>query len=87
MKGKHRITWRECDWYFHIDGQACSSRPKPMENTLQAVCERYDSDFDNWWRQYYGYGLKEFTESELRYLARVKAPSADAIRDRILAAR
>ncbi|EOV0998732.1 LPD38 domain-containing protein [Edwardsiella piscicida] len=43
------------------------------------------SNLENWWKQQFGYGFSGLTESEANYLLR--AGDADAIRDRLLAAR
>ncbi|EPC5192540.1 LPD5 domain-containing protein [Edwardsiella piscicida] len=43
------------------------------------------SNLENWWKQQFGYGFSGLTESEAHYLLR--AGDADAIRDRLLAAR
>ncbi len=68
-------------------GKQYSATLKPSQTTLQEVRERHGQDFDQWWREQFGHGLDRLTESELRYLARVKVPSTDALRHRLLAAR
>lgn len=49
--------------------------------------DRYGKDFKQWWESEFGYGLDRLTESEFRYLAKVKLPPTESVRDRITAAR
>lgn len=68
-------------------GKQYSAKLSPSPEALARVRERHGQDFESWWKRTFGYGLDALTESELRYLATVKVPSTDALRDRILAAR
>lgn len=68
-------------------GKQYSSTLKPSAETVAALRERYGQEFENWWAREFGYGFDRLTESEARYLAKIRGADADAIRDRILAAR
>jgi hypothetical protein len=46
---------------------------------------KHGQDFEEWWKERFGYGFDCLTHSEARYLER--AEDADAIRERFLEAR
>jgi hypothetical protein len=52
---------------------------------LQTLLEKHSHELDFWWREQFGFGLDMFTQGEAGHLA--KAPSFEAIRDRITQAR
>lgn len=68
-------------------GKQYSSKLKPSAETLKALRDRYGRDFENWWESEFGYNFDRLTESEARYLAKIRGEDADTLRDRILAAR
>ena len=51
---------------------------------IQSLREKHGQDFENWWRQTFGFGYDSLTRSEARYLE--NSPDAHAIRDRLIAA-
>src|SRR5690606_21025252 len=69
-----------------MEGKQYSSQLSPTSDTLDALRKRWP-DLEGWWNEQFGYGFDQLTESEARYLARVRVSSLDALRDRILAAR
>lgn len=68
-----------------MSGKQYSSLLAPTSDTLEALRKRWP-DLEGWWNEQFGYGFGRLTESEARYLARVRVPSLDALRDRVLAA-
>lgn len=54
---------------------------------MSALRKRYGTDFENWWKSEFGYDFDRLTESEARYLAKIRGEDAQSIRNRILEAR
>ncbi|HEW98067.1 MAG: hypothetical protein DRR16_04260 [Candidatus Parabeggiatoa sp. nov. 3] len=52
---------------------------------LRKLQEKHGDELDNWWKTQFGFGIDCLTQGEAGHLA--KAPSLDAIRDRIAEAR
>jgi hypothetical protein len=68
-------------------GKQYSARLEPDTDTLNQIREKYGDDFEEWFTAQFGYGFDGLTQSEANYLATVRVPDVDALRDRILAAR
>lgn len=68
-----------------LTGKQYSARLALSPDTLANLRNRH-ADLEAWWNTVFGHGFAELTESEARYLLR-SGQEADAIRDRILAAR
>ena len=47
---------------------------------IRSLREKHGQNFENWWRQTFGFGYDSLTRSEARYLEK------SAIRDRLIAA-
>lgn len=68
-----------------LTGKPYSAKLVPSSDTLRALRNRHGPALENWWLETFGFAFDRLTESEGRYLAR--AEDADAVRDRLLAAR
>jgi len=68
-------------------GKQYSSKLAPSQEILQKLRERYGNEFEQWFVSEFGYGFDSLTESEARYLDRVKVPETESVRDRLLAAK
>jgi hypoxanthine-guanine phosphoribosyltransferase len=68
-----------------LTGKGYSAKLNLSPQTLHSLRDRYETEFEGWWRQSFGYGFDKLTESEARYLLR--AENAHTIRDRIAQAR
>jgi hypothetical protein len=71
--------------YLIVDdfvGQGGTLAPNEMQ--IQALRDKYGQEFEEWWRQRFGFGFAELTRSEARYLE--NSPDAHTIRDRLVAA-
>ncbi|RKZ35495.1 MAG: hypothetical protein DRQ49_19350 [Gammaproteobacteria bacterium] len=52
---------------------------------LRKLQEKHGNELDIWWKEQFGFGIESLTQGEAGHLA--KAPTLDAIRDRIAEAR
>jgi hypothetical protein len=68
-----------------LTGKGYSAKLALSPQSLHSLRDRYETELESWWRQSFGYGFEELTESEARYLLR--AENAHTIRDRIAQAR
>lgn len=68
-------------------GKQYSAKLRPSAETIQGVRSRYGRDFESWWKREFGYGLDKLTESEARYLLKIRGEDADSLRNRLLEAR
>ncbi|WP_447722970.1 LPD38 domain-containing protein [Edwardsiella tarda] len=69
-----------------LTGKMYSAKMALSASTLSRLHAHFGgSNLEAWWKQQFGYGFDGLTESEAHYLLR--AGDADAIRDRVLAAR
>lgn len=68
-----------------LTGKPYSVKLAPDKAFIQALRNKHGQGFEDWWRQEFGFGFDCLTRSEARYLE--KSPNADAIRDRLAAAR
>jgi len=70
-----------------LTGHEYSATMAITKETLDQLRLRYET-LEQWWSTQFGYGFDRLTESEGRYLLKLKgSPDANAVRDRILAAR
>ena len=67
-----------------LTGKPYSAKLAPDDELIRAVRDKHGRDFENWWRERFGFGFDCLTRSEARYLE--KSPDAQAIRNRIVAA-
>jgi hypothetical protein len=67
-----------------LTGKPYSAKLAPDEAAIQALREKHGQDFEDWWRQTFGFGYDSLTRSEARYLE--NSPDAHTIRDRLVAA-
>lgn len=67
-----------------LTGKAHSARLLLSRETLDSLRSKHGTDLEEWWLDRFGHGFDCLTESEARYLLRT--PTADRIRDRIVAA-
>jgi hypothetical protein len=56
----------------------------PDDLHIQALRDKHGREFEDWWRQTFGFGFDCLTRSEARYLE--NSPDAQTIRDRLTAA-
>lgn len=68
-----------------LTGQPYSARLAPDHRLIEGLRSKHGRDFEEWWKERFGYGFDCLTHSEARYLER--AEDADAIRERLLEAR
>lgn len=68
-----------------LTGKPYSAKLAPSIEILVKLRQKHGDELENWWRNTFGYGFDQLTESEARYLER--SDDADIIRDRITAAR
>lgn len=68
-----------------LTGKSYSAKLRLSEETLQGLREKHGTELEKWWVATFGYSFEKLTESEARYLLR--ADNADAITERIVAAR
>jgi len=66
-----------------LTGKPFSAKISLSKQRLNSLCDKY-ADFENWWKDRFGYGFDCLTESEARYLER--SPDADTIRSKVIAA-
>ena len=64
-----------------LTGKDYSATLAMQADTLAALREKYDPDFETWWNQTFGFGFPCLTESEGRYLLR--AENADTVRSQL----
>jgi len=70
-----------------LTGKQYSRKLALSSDTLGQLRERFGS-IENWWRDTFGHDFSGLTESEGRFLLKLKGnPRPDAVRDRIIAAR
>lgn len=68
-----------------LTGKDYSRKIALSPDTLAQLRERF-SPIEGWWRDTFGYGFEGFTESEARFLLKLRGnPSPDSVRDRIAA--
>jgi len=68
-----------------LTGKSYSAKLAPSTETIHRLRQKHGNELENWWRQTFGYGFDQLTESEARYLER--SDDALSIRDRLIAAR
>ena len=73
--------------FTSLAGKAVSGRLALRPDTLVELREIHDQGLEHWWRQVFGFGFEQLTESEARYLIprtdaeRVRAEIAARIRE------
>jgi hypothetical protein len=67
-----------------LTGKPYSAKLAPDETQIEALRDKHGQEFEDWWRQKFGFGFAELTRSEACYLE--NSPDADTIRDRLVAA-
>jgi hypothetical protein len=67
-----------------LTGKPYSAKLAPDDSITRSLRDKHGQDFENWWRQTFGFGYDSLTRSEARYLE--NSPDAHAIRDRLTAA-
>jgi Phosphoribosyl transferase domain len=67
-----------------LTGKPCSAKLAPDLASIAALRNRYGQEFEDWWRQRFGFGVDCLTRSEARYLE--KSADAETVRDRLAAA-
>lgn len=67
-----------------LTGKEYSATLTLQADTLAALRAKYDSDFETWWMQAFGFDFPCLTESEGRYLLR--AEDADTVRGQLVKA-
>lgn len=85
LKGHIEAGGGEVIGVVAMSGKQYSSQLAPTSDTLKDLRKRWP-ELEGWWNEQFGYGFDKLTESEARYLARVRVSSPDALRDQILAA-
>jgi hypothetical protein len=67
-----------------LTGKPYSAKLAPDEEQIRALRAKHGREFENWWRERFGFGFDCLTRSEARYLE--KSADAQAIRDRLIEA-
>jgi len=67
-----------------LTGKPYSAKLAPDEKLINALRHKHGRELEGWWQQRFGFDFDCLTRSEARYLE--KTASADAIRDRVVAA-
>jgi hypothetical protein len=67
-----------------LTGKDYSAILTPTTAQLAALRAKHGRELEDWWREWFGHGFGELTQSEARYLER--SADADTIRTRIVAA-
>jgi len=67
-----------------LTGKPYSAMLAPDDLHIQALRDKHGREFEDWWRQTFGFGFDCLTRSEARYLE--NSPDAQTIRDRLTAA-
>ena len=67
-----------------LTGKPYSAMLAPHDLHIQALKDRHGREFEDWWRETFGFGFNCLTRSEARYLE--NSPDAQTIRDRLTAA-
>jgi hypothetical protein len=67
-----------------LTGKPYSAMVAPDDLHIQALRDRHGREFEDWWRETFGFGFDCLTRSEARYLE--NSPDAQTIRDRLTAA-
>ena len=67
-----------------LTGKPYSAKLNLSKEQLHELRRKHGSDFEKWWREYFGHTFDCLTQSEARYLAR--SPDVDTIRSRLAAA-
>jgi hypothetical protein len=67
-----------------LTGKPRSSILSLQNETLIKLREKYGSSLEQWWREIFGNGLAELTESEANYL--IRAESFESIRNNLIEA-
>ena len=67
-----------------LTGKPHSAKLAPDEVLIQSVRSKHGYEFEEWWRERFGFGFDCLTRSEARYLE--KSPDANTIRNRLVAA-
>jgi hypothetical protein len=68
-----------------LTGKPYSAKLNLSPTQLRELREKHGKELENWWQVHFGHRFDCLTQSEARYLAR--SENADAIRDRIVAAK
>jgi len=69
--------------FTSLAGKPVSGRLALRSGTLADLRKVHGSDLENWWRQVFGFGFDELTESEARYL--IPRSDAGRVREEIAA--
>jgi hypothetical protein len=67
-----------------LTGKPYSAKLAPDDELIRALRDKHGRDFEDWWREKFGFGFDCLTRSEARYLE--KSANAQAIRDRLIEA-
>ena len=67
-----------------LTGKAFSAIVSLSEETLANLRTKHGNELEQWWLETFGFSYECLTESEARYL--INTPTADRVRDRIVAA-
>ena len=67
-----------------LTGKPYSAKLAPDDELIRALRDKHGRDFENWWRERFGFGFDCLTRSEARYLE--KSADAQAIRNRLIEA-
>jgi hypoxanthine-guanine phosphoribosyltransferase len=67
-----------------LTGKPYSAMLAPDDLHIQALRDKHGREFEDWWRETFGFGFDCLTRSEARYLE--NSPDAQTIRDRLAAA-
>jgi hypothetical protein len=83
------LEWKQAELVTSSEPTALTGKPysaklAPDDAQIQALRDKHGQEFENWWRQRFGFGFAELTRSEARYLE--NSPDAHTIRGRLVAA-
>jgi hypoxanthine-guanine phosphoribosyltransferase len=67
-----------------LTGKPYSAMLAPDDLHIQVLRDKHGREFEDWWRETFGFGFDCLTRSEARYLE--NSPDAQTIRDRLAAA-
>ena len=67
-----------------LTGKPHSATLAPDDVSIQSLRKKHGYEFEEWWRQRFGFGFDCLTRSEARYLG--NSADANTIRDRLVAA-
>lgn len=67
-----------------LTGKSYSAKLRLDPNQIDELEKKHGQELREWWRSHFGFDYDCLTSSEARYL--IRTPSADRVRDRIIAA-